>query len=140
MTPVFFTDRNLGKQFPEILKAGGLMVERHMDHFAHDCPDQEWLREIGERGWIAITHDGRIRYKPNELNAVIQNRVALFVVIGSAPFPQLAHSFVATSKRILQFVERHKAPYIAKVYRPLAGELAANSDAPGRVELWYPKA
>ena len=65
--PVFFTDRDLGKRFPEILRAAGLTVERHADHFAHDCPDEDWLQSVGRRGWIAITHDSRIRYKPNEL-------------------------------------------------------------------------
>lgn len=138
MTPVFFTDRNLGKRFPEILRDAGLMVERHADHFAHDCPDETWLEEIGRRGWIAITHDGRIRYKPNELAAVMQHRVALLVTIGQAPYPQLAQAFVATRGRILHFIERHEPPYIAKVYRPSSSEAAANPLAPGHIELWHP--
>lgn len=33
MSRVFFTDRDLGEQFPEILAAAGLNVERHADHF-----------------------------------------------------------------------------------------------------------
>jgi hypothetical protein len=33
LSVVYFTDRNLGKQFPEILRAAGLTVERHDDHF-----------------------------------------------------------------------------------------------------------
>lgn len=140
MSPVFFTDRDLGKRFPEILRAAGLTVERHADHFVHDCPDEDWLAEIGRRGWVAITHDGRIRYKPNERDAVIRNRVALLVTIGQAPYPELANAFVSTRDRILRFVERHQPPYIAKVYRPGASEAAKNPDAPGRVELWYPAA
>jgi hypothetical protein len=75
--PVFFTDRDLGKKFPEILRRAGLKVERHADHFRHDTPDAEWLQEIGKRQWIAITHDSRIRYKPNELQTVMQHGVAL---------------------------------------------------------------
>jgi len=135
---VFFTDRDLGKRFPEILSAAGLKIERHADHFAADCPDEEWLKDIGQRGWIAITHDGRIRYKPNELAAVIQNRVALLVVIGHAPYPQLAQSFVATQSRIHTFLDLHQPPFIAKVYRPAAGDVAINPSAPGHISLWYP--
>jgi hypothetical protein len=135
--PVFFTDRDLGKQFPETLRAAGLTVERHADHFKHDCPDEEWLQEIGRRGWIAVTHDRRIRYKPNELAAVNQNRVPLIVVVGSAPFSQLALGFVATYPRIERFIANHAPPYIAKVYRPPAGDLAKDPAAPGRIELWY---
>lgn len=139
MSRVFFTDRDLGKRFPEILSAAGLHVERHADHFPPDCPDTTWLEEIGQRGWVAVTHDGRIRYKPNELAAVIQHRVALLVVIGHAPYPQLAHAFVATKDRILGFLEKHDPPFIAKVYRPNAAQAADNPDAPGSVVLWYPR-
>jgi hypothetical protein len=51
---VYFTDRDLGKKFPEILRAAGLSVERHADHFRHDTPDEVWLRETGKKGWIAV--------------------------------------------------------------------------------------
>lgn len=136
---IFFTDRDLGKRFPEILTASGLQVERHADHFEPNCPDETWLQEIGQRGWIAITHDGRIRYKPNELAAVVQHRVALLVVVGHAPFPQLAQSFVATRHRILDFLEQHNPPFIAKVYRPPSAEAAIDPDAPGHLTLWYPR-
>lgn len=73
MTPVFFTDRDLGKRFPEILSAAGLQVERHADHFAPDASDEEWLALVGSRGWVAVSHDRRIRYKPYELGAVLRH-------------------------------------------------------------------
>ena len=138
MSPVFFTDRDLGKRFPEILRAAGLTVERHADHFAQDCPDEDWLEATGQRGWIAVTHDGRIRYKPNELAAVMRHRVPLLVLIGHAPYPQLAHTFVATLPRIMRFIGQHEPPYIAKVYQPSPKEVAGNPLAPGRIELWHP--
>jgi hypothetical protein len=135
---VFFTDRDLGTRFPEILAAAGLEVRRHRDHFPPDCPDEVWLETVGNEGWIAVSHDTRIRYKPNELAAVVRHRVRLLVVIGKAPFPQLAKHFVATAPRIEEFVAEHAAPWIAKVYRPTASDLAKNPDAPGTVSLWYP--
>lgn len=137
---VFFTDRDLGKQFPDILREAGLTVERHADHFAPDCPDPEWLRVVGRRRWVAITHDRNIRYKPNELQAVIEHRVLLLVVIGHAPFRELAEAFAATSARILRFVAEHPPPCIAKVYRPSPAEIATDPATPGRIEQWYPKA
>jgi hypothetical protein len=63
---VYFTDRDLGKRFPEILRSAGLAVERHTDHFRDDTPDDVWLEAVGKNGRIALTHDHRIRYKPNE--------------------------------------------------------------------------
>ena len=84
MNFVYFTDRDLGKRFAEILRSAGLTVERHADHFVHDAADEVWLEEIGKRGWIVLTHDRRIRYKPNELNAVMQNAVAMLAIVGAA--------------------------------------------------------
>lgn len=137
--PVFFTDRDLGKKFPAILCEGGLTVERHADHFAADCPDEDWLRQVGRKGWIAVTHDQRIRYKPNERAAVMDSKVALPVVIGQAPYPELAQAFVATYPRIESFIQRHEAPYIAEVYRPPPSDPDRGPGGSGRVELWYPK-
>jgi hypothetical protein len=37
---VFFTDRDLGKRFPEILTSAGVSVRRHDDLFPPDCPDE----------------------------------------------------------------------------------------------------
>lgn len=140
MSRVFFTDRDLGKRFPEILAAAGLTVERHADHFAPDCPDETWLKTIGRRGWVAVTHDSRIRYKPNELQAVIQNGVTLLVVIGHAPYAELAHAFVRTRRRIETLLDQNAPPLIAKVYRPSPAEVAKDPDAAGTVTLWYPRA
>ena len=136
---VYFTDRDLGKRFPEILKAGGLTVRRHADHFAHDTPDEIWLETIGEKGWVAITHDGRIRYKPNELAAVKEFDVRLIVVVGKVPFPVLAKHFVDTVPKIEDYLTATQPPFIAKVYRPSLDDLAKNPNAAGRVEGWYPK-
>ncbi len=138
MSRVFFTDRDLGRKFAQILREAGLTVERHADHFAPDCPDEEWLQGVGERGWVAITHDRRIRYKPNELAAVIRHRVPLLVVVGRAPYPELAAAFVSALPAIDSFLDSHEAPFIAKVYRPSPSERRRNR--PGQVELWYPRA
>jgi hypothetical protein len=139
LSRVYFTDRDLGKEFGAILKSGGLTVERHADHFAHDTPDEAWLAEVGRRGWIALTHDSRIRYKPTERDAVMRNGVALLVIIGKAPFPELARSFVATLPRIERFLDSHDPPLIAKVYRPPPGDAARRNVSPGRIELSYPR-
>jgi hypothetical protein len=137
LSRVFFTDRDLGKQFPEILRAAGLSVERHADHFGPSASDEEWLETVGRECWVAITHDRRIRYKPNERAAVVRHRVPLLVVVGKAPYPDLARSFVATLPRIQTFLGTHEAPFIAKVHRG-AGATGSGLSA-GRIELWYPE-
>jgi PIN like domain len=130
LSTVYFTDRDLGRQFPAILRAGEIAVEEHGDHFDPSTPDDVWLAEIANRRWVAITHDRRIRYKANERDAVMQAGIALLVVIGNAPYPELASNFVRTIDRIERFLEAHEPPFIAKVYRP------QSDGVHGRVELW----
>lgn len=134
MSRVYFTDRDLGKRFPEILTAAGLQVERHHDLFPPDGSDEQWLEYCGHQGRVAITHDERIRYRPNELAAVKQYKVALLIVVGKAPSPELAHNFVSTLEKIKQLLETHQPPLIAKVYRPKM----SNPQSIGSVKLWWP--
>lgn len=139
MSRVYFTDRDLGKAFPEILRTAGLTVERHRDLFPPDGSDEQWLEHCGRNGRIGITHNERIRYTPNELAAVVQHRVSLFVVVGKVPLAELARNFVNTLPKIQEFVDGHQPPYIAKIYRPTASELAQDPRAQGSVALWYRK-
>ena len=139
MSFVYFTDRDLGTLFPDILRNAGLAVERHADHFVHNASDELWIAEVSRRGWVALTHNRRIRYVPNERQAVIDHRASLLVIVGHAPFPDLAHAFVVTLPRIERFIERHDPPFIAKVYRPSPADTARRPNAPGRIELWYPR-
>ncbi len=138
MSFVYFTDRDLGKHFAEILKTSGLTVERHDSHFAPKTPDDVWLETIGRNGWIALSHDRRIRYKPNERDAVMRHGVGLLVIVGKAPFPDLARAFVTSVVVVEDFLRRHRPPFIAKVYRPSPAEAMRRKAAPGRVQLWYP--
>jgi hypothetical protein len=133
---VYFTDRDLGLQFPKILQDAGLTVERHRNHFAPDAADEQWLAFVGRKGWVALTHNSRIRYTPNEKEAVISHGVRLLVIIGQAPYAELAKSFVATRLRIEAFLEKHEPPFIAKVYRASPAESVKNPSAPGDIVLW----
>jgi hypothetical protein len=88
---------------------------------------------------VALTHNERIRYTPNELAAVIAHHVALLIVIGKVPHAELARNFVKTLPKIEAFLDEHEPPYIAKVYRPSPSELKRDPDSPGAIALWHPK-
>lgn len=130
---VFFTDRNLGTQFPGILKAAGLHVEEHDNHFPPNTSDEMWLAEIGRRGWLAISKDKNIARKPNEINAVMNSDVGLFIVVGGEiRHKELAENFVNCRSKVQQFLEKNSPPFIAKVYRPSP----SRPQTGGRVDLW----
>ena len=137
MSRIYFTDRDLGKRFPAILAAAGLTVERHHDLFPPDGPDEQWLEYCGTQHRIALTHNERIRYTPNELAAVVRFQVALLVVVGKAPFPELAENFVRTLPKIVAFLDAQKPPYIAKIYRPAPAELARDPDKSGLLRFGF---
>jgi hypothetical protein len=136
--PEYFTDRDLGKQFPEALRLAGLIVHAAHEHFAHDTPDTAWIAEVSRRGWIALTRDQRIRYKPNELAAVLDGGLGLIVLVGQATSAELAETFIRTHARIESFIDRHDPPFIAGLSRPSPAERARRPDAPGRIELRWP--
>jgi hypothetical protein len=136
---IWFTDRDLGKQFPRILADAGLQVERHGDLFPPDGSDEQWLQHCGTAGRVAITHNSRIRYVPNELAAVKHFGVRLVVVVGKAPNAELAHHFVRSVRRIEAMLDAHPPPVILKVYRATPADLAQSPTAAGRVEVWYPR-
>ncbi len=135
---IFFTDRDLGALFPRIVSEAGLRVEKHDDHFADNhTSDDTWLRMVGQRGWLAISKDKRIRYRQNERDAVMEAGVGLFLVVGRACHRALAENFVACIHKIQNFLNKHDPPSIAKVYQPPPSkQKRLGSRKKGRVELY----
>ncbi len=138
MSRVYFTDRDLGKQFPRILAEAGIAVERHGELFRPEGSDEEWLEHCGTQGRIAVSHNSRIRYVPNELEAVKRFRVPLLILVGKCTTADLAENFVRTLPRIEAFLYGRSPPFIGKVYLPTPSELAKSARVAGRVELWFP--
>ena len=57
MSRAYFTDRDLGKRFGEILKAGGLTVERHAGTSVHSrAAGQNW-RTMELFHWAGIDRE-----------------------------------------------------------------------------------
>jgi PIN like domain len=69
-----------GKSIPHALKLLGVDAEAHLDHFAHNTHDDEWLAEVGRRGWVVFTYDKRIRYNQSERQAVMGYQVGCFML------------------------------------------------------------
>ena len=63
-----------------VLRATGLHVEVHDDHFRQDALDPEWLAAVGEKNWIVVTRDERIRYNVAEKQAMRRAKVRAFVL------------------------------------------------------------
>ncbi|MDJ1184371.1 hypothetical protein [Roseofilum casamattae] len=116
---VFFIDRCLGKHpIAEMLAETGITVEIHDDHFDQDTPDLCWLPKIGQWGWIILTKDARIARNTSERQAVARVGVRMFTLASkNLTGEQTAIAFRDALNSMLKFVEKHPAPFIAKVYK-----------------------
>ena len=96
----------------------GERVEVHEDHFPEDARDEEWLIEVGRRGWIALSKDQKIRYRTPEVLAVQKARCRLFVLTpGSLHGREMAEVFIKALPAMKRFVLRTPSPFIANVTR-----------------------
>jgi len=117
--PVLFIDRNLGRHIlADHLRAAGIPCEVHDDHLSQDAPDADWLKLVGEKGWVAIGRDKNIRYRGPEKAALMQANARLIVVRAkNATGQDIAELLVKHINRIFRFVDKHDAPFIAGITR-----------------------
>ena len=114
---VFFIDRSLGIDpiRTELTKAG-LAVEIHDTHFARDEEDRVWLRTVGERGWVVLTKDQRLRYRPLEIAALRASKARVFVLTaGNLRGVEIAAVFLAALPRIFKVLHSVPGPFVARV-------------------------
>lgn len=116
-TFVFFLDRNLGRnKFSNILRARGLRIEVHDEHFSPDASDPEWLTEVGQRGWVVVTVDRRIRYRQLEWLAFKAGMVRAFAFSsGNLRAEEMAGIFLKALPKIRRSLEEEQAPFLATI-------------------------
>jgi hypothetical protein len=70
---VLYLDENLHNCKPilDALTQQGVKHERHGQHFAPGTEDAVWLPFVGEKGWVLLTKDKRIRFNELEKAAVL---------------------------------------------------------------------
>lgn len=115
----FFLDRSIeAESLYRALIGAGAQVERHSAHFRHDELDAVWLSQAAARGWVILTRDRRIRYRPLERQAVVASRARLFsVVAGNLSGSVLADLLVSQLPRIASLAVDTPAPFLAVVRR-----------------------
>jgi predicted nuclease of predicted toxin-antitoxin system len=114
---VFFIDRSLGVEpiRTELINAG-LVVEIHDDHFARDEEDRVWLQKVGERGWVVLTKDQRLRYRPLEIGALRASNARVFVLTaGNLRGTEIAAVFLAALPLICRILYSRPGPFVARV-------------------------
>jgi predicted nuclease of predicted toxin-antitoxin system len=116
---VFFIDRSLGKiDVPQALRKAGYHCECHDDHWNQTTEDAVWLTGVAAQGWVVLTKDERIRYRPLERRALDSAKVRAFIVIcGNVRGEETARILLRAMPKILAVVERQQGPFIYHVYK-----------------------
>ncbi len=125
-----FVDRNLASgvllrelREAQITRDLGLEFRSHMEEFPEfdtvgEISDAQWLGEIGQRGWLILSRDLRIRYNQAEKQAIKDSRASFFAITAKkASSKELASIVVKAMNRVVTFAEQHDPPFIARIYR-----------------------
>ena len=114
---VLFVDRSLGnKVVASALRLTGARVEVHDDHFPTTALDEDWVRDVGQRGWVVLTKDRGIRYRAPALAAIRVSTVRMFVLTaGDLQGSEMAAIFTRALPRITTVARGARAPFIAKI-------------------------
>jgi hypothetical protein len=116
----FFIDRSLGQYtVAQALRARCLpreVVHVHDEHFPDATRDEDWLPQVGRRGWVVLTKDARIRSNDLERGAVLSSGVALFELArGDLTGEQMGELLCGALDRVRTVLRRYRVPIVASV-------------------------
>jgi hypothetical protein len=99
------------------------LAEVYGERAAQETQDSEWLALAGERSWVVLCKDDRIRRRPAELQALADGKVRLFCLTNAQlTFSDQAEYFLVNRNRIIQ-ASRKPGPYVYGVYRDRIAKL-----------------
>lgn len=116
--PIFFFDENMGRpDFSDFIAAGAEARSYH-DLYPPGVPDHVWIPEVTARGWVIVTTDRNIRYRPNERWAIEQSGARMFVFTGAQMRgEQQMEVLTKALPKMLRTLDKHRPPFIAVVDR-----------------------
>ena len=94
-----------------------VMADVYGERIGQGLADEEWLRDAGERGWVVLMKDAKIRYRPAELQVVIDHDLRAFCLTNAnLRGVAMAERFVANLARMVRLAREKPGPYIYGVY------------------------
>lgn len=102
----------------EALDQLGAHYIAHHRRFAPDVPDEVWLEVAGREGWVVLTRDKRIRWRPAELEAFREHKVIVFVLVsGNVSATETADLISRLYQKVLRLAANAKPPAMFRVTR-----------------------
>jgi len=118
--PEFFVERSLGsRQVPAALRAAGWLLRTQFEVFGERderVEDVEWLEYCGTNGLVVLTKDRRIRYRPQEIEALATYGVKAFALArGNLGAAEQSGRFIDQRETIERNCE-DEGPFVDVVY------------------------
>lgn len=115
-SPTFYTDECLGRRVADALRQAGHDVQCGVDQFP-GVDDKVWLPQIGERQWVLLTKDMKIRRRPLEVEAIVNSGVRAFVITATdMPHSELIGVVLKAMRRIERICHR-PGPFVFNITR-----------------------
>ena len=112
----FLIDENLSIKMAVSLRAIDQNVYHVTELLTAGSPDVEVLEYAGDKDYFLITKDNRIRYKPNERDAIRKYKVGVFLLGGkNIPFLETYQQLIRNWDRILDCAANTNRPFIRRI-------------------------
>ena len=112
--PTLFIDRNSGgRKFRDSITKAGIEVVLHDEHFKDDkTPDEVWVKEIGELGWIMVTGDGATIKSLLFLQALKRSKARVFFLnaLNGATPDGKAQCIINAYEKMVKICSEREAP------------------------------
>ena len=102
---------------PGALRAIGEEVKVHDELFSPGLADRTWLRVAGEKKWIVLNEDSKLRYHRSEVMELLSARVRAFMLVNkNLTGAEMGRVFVKALPRIKKLCGLRPAPFIAHIH------------------------
>jgi PIN like domain len=130
--PDLFLDRSLGrKKGPELLRAEGIRLVTLAEHYGipndETIADTEWLELCGQRGWLAVMKDDRIRYVGAERQALFDFGVMAAVITNAnLPAGEMAARIIRALSDLAQICADRDRPFLYALHQNRIEDILLN--------------
>ena len=108
----------------QFLKAMGMCVEVHRDHFTQDEADHLWIPVCAERGWVIISGDKGIEKAALNVEAVTNCAAKVFLLTNNnLKGVEWAASIITGREKIQKIVDDNEGPFFARVTKGTGGHV-----------------
>jgi predicted nuclease of predicted toxin-antitoxin system len=112
----FFIDNNLSHLLARGMREFGEDVTHLQEQFAESAEDELWLPYIGDKGYVLVTRDETIRWKPAEIKALKRHKVGAFFLGGKGLSRcQLVQQLVRNWPRMKELAAKEHRPFAYRI-------------------------